>query len=146
MVNDHKYGISVVEDSIEGHNAIRVDYHFEADDGSLVHGLTKLNTDAFQVFGIIGNGVIEKFNPIPEIVYFVLKKRLCTSIDESGNQQFDEKQFEQKKTIYGRLRDKFATELQYHKWGAVDGGDQVFFVCRTSDIKKAVIAFYEGQA
>lgn len=143
FVDGNKYGISVIEDTIDGFNAIRVDYHFEASDGTLNHGVTGLNSGAFRILGIVGNGVLEKFKPAPEIVYFVLKKRLCTALKD-GVKVFDQKQFEQKKAVYARLRDKFAAELEYHKWGTSDGEDQVFFVCKTSQIKDAVVAFYAG--
>ena len=128
VINEHKYGISVVEEEIENIKAIRIDFHFKNEDGTIEHNATNFGNDALKVLGIISNAIKEKFNHY-EIIYFLAKK---TSTD---------KEFSSRVKLYSRIIDKLKIELNMITIKHEFDNEYLFCLCKEEKDKVIVLQF-----
>lgn len=128
-IEDRKYGISAIEESLDEINTIRIDFHYK-NGNAIQHDATNFGEDALKVLAIVSNGIKSKFADY-DIIYFLAKK---TSND---------KEFSSRVKLYSRIVDKLKVENNRVSVKKELGDEYLFGICKTEDDKKKLIDFIE---
>lgn len=109
-----RYGIIVQTETVDGFTFGRVDFHVKTEDGRLRHDSVNIGSGAFEVLGIVVNGVRERFADL-DGYFFVAKRSLYPE------------EFEKRVKIYGRMAHKLHVENSMHL-GSIKRPDEHAFV------------------
>lgn len=121
-LDDHSYGISIIEDSHDNVSFYDVSFHIINSD-AISHSATAFNKNQFKILGIVSNAIREKI-PQAEVIYFSAKKETCNS----------EQEFENKKSLYHRLCHKIGRENNMNPIVVDVNNEIVYGLCKTQEL------------
>lgn len=98
---DMNYGITVQTEVVEDRVFGRVDFHVKGVDGKLRHDMVNIGPKAFEVLGVVVNGVRERFGDLDGYL-FVAKRALYPD------------EYDRRIKIYGRMAHKLHIENNMH--------------------------------